>query len=211
MVADRVVLMLHGMGGDIDTMSTISKHCARLLPDTRFASIEAPLDLGKDSHRCLGWFQPPDDDKRELERNDPPSLAGIEQSLQLVSQTLDNLVSEGIDSRHIYLLGHSQGGAMAITTGLTYAKPLGGIYTIAGYLAWLPTMKLNGLRNRFCLHHSIHDDVVGFRWSDYARTFVENGGHVCCVQSWEIRNSPHFMHKRQLDSICSDMLSHSHT
>lgn len=202
----RTIVLLHGMGGDIDTMTSIGKHCARLLPETEFVSLEAPINLGSQEKPCLGWFQPPDDDKRALERPDPPQFSGIDRSLDLVSTALDQLISRGVNSRSIYLLGHSQGGAISITTGLTYPHPLGGIHTIAGYLAWLPTMDHSWTKNSFFLHHSLHDDVVGFRWADYTKSFIDRAGHDCRVQGWDIKNSPHFMHKRQLDAICGAIL-----
>lgn len=47
---------------------------------------------------------------------------------QLLTQT-------AISSDHVILLGFSQGGVLALQSGLTYPKPLGGIVSLS---AWLP-------------------------------------------------------------------------
>jgi len=47
--------------------------------------------------------------------------------------TLDQLVAEGLQPADIVLGGFSQGGAIALSAGMSYPKPLGGLVSISGW------------------------------------------------------------------------------
>ncbi len=202
-MTDRIVLMFHGLGGDRNTMVPIGVYCSRYLHDTRFLSIEGPINLGSPFSPCLGWFDPPRDKDRALEDPHWPAFNGLEQSLALVHETIGDLVNQGIDPLAIHLLGHSQGGAIALTAGLTYPKKLGSVCTIAAYLALTRDMQPSATGTKYYLHHSKHDNNVRFRWANYAKSFVENCGNSCTVHPWDIRDNPHSIHPQQLDAICA--------
>ena len=202
-MADRIVFMFHGLGGDRNTMLPIGEYCARQVGKTRFLPIEGPVNLGDRNSPCLGWFDPPRDKDRALDGPHPPQLNGIKDSLAMVHATIDKLVDQGMDPLTIHLLGHSQGGAIAIAAGLTYPRKLGSVCTIAGYLAFTRDMEAVPTGTNYFLHHSEHDDNVGFRWADYARSFVERTGNRCTVLPWDIRDNPHSIHDQQLDAICT--------
>jgi len=201
-MAERTVLMFHGLGGDRNSMLPIGRYCSARLPATQFLRIEGPIDLGDRLRPCLGWFEPPNDNDRALDGPHPPKLNGLRRSLASVHDSIDQLIHEGANPQTIHLLGHSQGGAIALAAGLTYPSKLGSVCTIAAYLALTPDMAPVATGTRFFLHHSEHDDNVGFRWAGYARSFVERTGNVCVVRSWDIRVNPHSVHAQQLDEIC---------
>ncbi len=195
--------MFHGMGGRGGTMVPIGDYCAQHLYETRFLPIEGPINLGSPSSPCLGWFEPPRDNDRTFEGPNRPPFKGLKRSLRLVHETMDELVNQGVDPRSMHLLGHSQGGAIALAAGLTYPKRLGSVCTVAAYLALTPDMHPFATGTSYFLHHSMHDDNVSFRWAQYARFFVERAGSVCIVHPWDIRDMPHSIHPQQLDAICA--------
>ena len=202
-MADRIVLMFHGLGGDQNTMLPIGDYCARHLANTKFLAIEGPINLGDKYSPLLGWFEPPDDNNRALDGPNPPELNGLQDSLALVHKTIRELVDRGADPETIHLLGHSQGGAIALSTGLTYPTKLGSVCTIAGYLALTPAMRPQATDTTYFLHHSEHDDNVGVQWAHYAKSFLENTGASCKVHCWDIKRDPHSIHVEQLDAICT--------
>lgn len=202
-MTDRTVLMFHGLGGDGNSMIPVGKYCSDLLPATEFLSIESSLDLGGPGSPLLAWFIPPADDGRALESPNPPEFAGLKNSLAVAHQAIDDAVRRRGDAGSVHLLGHSQGGAMAIAAGLTYPQQLGSVCSVAGYLAVQPDSPLTAAKTKFFLHHSPHDDNVGFRWADYTREFIERQGNPCVVVSWQITAEPHGIHAEQLDAICA--------
>lgn len=49
-------------------------------------------------------------------------------------QLIDKEVAAGVHASRVIVAGFSQGGALALTTGLSYAKPLGGVIALSGYV-----------------------------------------------------------------------------
>ncbi len=197
------ILMFHGLGGDQHSMDSISRFCSRRLTGAQFSAIEAPINLGSRTEPELGWFVPPSDDQRSLQGAKRPEFEGIVESVALIHQAIDQCVDRGIESTSIHLLGHSQGGAIAIASGLTYPERLGSVCTIAGYLALGPAMTVRGTGTKYFLHHSNHDDNVSVRWAHYAENFIKKIGEPCELECWDIDLNPHWVHVDQLEKICT--------
>jgi len=49
-------------------------------------------------------------------------------------QLIDKEIAAGVPANRVIVAGFSQGGALALTTGLSYAKPLGGVIALSGYV-----------------------------------------------------------------------------
>lgn len=203
--SERYILLLHGLGGDRQTMLPISDYCARQLPGANFGYVEGPINLGDPGRPCRGWFEPPQDHDRALDGPNPPRLDGLRTSVALMHNTIDELVERGMKPSKIHLLGHSQGGAITIATGLTYPARLGSVCTIAGYLAMTRDVFPVSMGTPFLLHHSQHDNNVSFRWALYAKAYIEGTGSCCTIYPWDIRDSPHSVHREQLDAICASI------
>lgn len=59
---------------------------------------------------------------------------GIAQSQQSINQLIEEEISKGVLGKRIVLAGFSQGGAIALYTGLRYSKSLAGIIALSTYL-----------------------------------------------------------------------------
>lgn len=66
--------------------------------------------------------------------------AGMQQSMEQINQLISTEVDSGTLPSRIILGGFSQGGTMALLTGLTGERKLAGVISLSG---WLP------LRNKF--------------------------------------------------------------
>lgn len=187
-------------------MEPAAAYCSERLPNTRFVCCEGTVKL--DGHGALGWFEPPADDDRGLDGPNPPMLNGLSASVLNVHSQMSQLLEEPIDPSDLHLLGHSQGGAIALAAGLTYSQTIGSVCTIAGYLALTPEMVPAETKTTFHLHHSNDDDNVTVRWAYYARERIQKWGHPCTLRCWDVDLNPHGIHPCQLDAICKAIDEH---
>lgn len=67
--------------------------------------------------------------------------ADVRESAALVEALLAREESRGVPSSRTLLAGFSQGGALALFTGVRYAKPLLGIMVLSGYEILAPTLE----------------------------------------------------------------------
>jgi predicted esterase len=59
---------------------------------------------------------------------------GVKESAKYIQGLIEQEIKGGIPSNKILLVGASQGGAIALYSGLTYDKPLSGILALSTYL-----------------------------------------------------------------------------
>jgi phospholipase/carboxylesterase len=135
---DSAVIWLHGLGADGYDFEPIVPEL-RLPPQlrVRFVFPHAPvrpvtLNMGMPMR---AWY-----DILQLGggREDD---AGIRASQELVEGLLARELARGVPVRRIVLAGFSQGGAIALQTGLRYAERLGGIMALSTYLPLAGSLK----------------------------------------------------------------------
>ena len=106
--------------------------------------------------------------------------AGIRRSEAQIRALVDREVERGIDPGRIVLAGFSQGGAMALHTGLRYPKPLAGIMVLSAYL--LLHEKLvdettdTDRKTPIFQAHGSFDPMVRMEWAGMSREILEKGG-----------------------------------
>lgn len=115
--AERVVVFLHGVGGDEDSLVWLAGELeSRGAPArTRYIFLEAPFT------RTPGYAWFPTMNPRELE-----------ESRRRIDAFVDGLLERGVPASHLYLAGFSQGATMAILVASGRSERLG------GYLALSP-------------------------------------------------------------------------
>lgn len=128
----RSVIWLHGLGADGHDFEPLVPEL-RLPADAgiRFVFPHAP-------HRPVtvnggatmrAWY-----DITSLDIADGEDEAGIRESAAIVGQLIARENERGNDTEHIVLAGFSQGGAIALHTGLRHPQRLGGIVALSAYL-----------------------------------------------------------------------------
>ena len=126
------VIWLHGLGADGHDFEPIVP--ALGLPDSfpvRFLfphAPERPITVNG-GIEMRGWY-----DIREWSLNRNEDEEGLEQSRQIVHALIEQENRRGIPSDRIFLAGFSQGGAVALFTGLRYPRRLAGIIALSCYL-----------------------------------------------------------------------------
>lgn len=130
--ADACVIWLHGLGADGHDFEALLPHLG-LASDhgIRFIFPHAPIRpiTINGGMAMRGWYDIIDIDLREKEDE-----KGIRASAAAIEALIDEQRRKGIASERTILAGFSQGGAIALHTGLRHANRLAGIMALSTYL-----------------------------------------------------------------------------
>ena len=124
------VIWLHGLGADGHDFEPIVPALTLPVP-MRFVFPHAPVRpvTINQGMAMRAWY-----DILSLERLSVEDEAGIRESEAHVVALIEAELERGIAARHVFLAGFSQGGVIALHTGLRYAETLAGIMVLSGYL-----------------------------------------------------------------------------
>jgi len=181
-------------------MLPVAKRLNRSLPAATCHAVVGDYRQYPPQSPELGWFHPPSDSDRRVDSPTWVTPAHLEHSLGRVQQTIERLIADGGLASQIFLLGHSQGGAIAIAAGLACPYALGGVCTIAGYLPAPLRPGQMALSTPFFLQHVEQDPVVSARWARYAADYLSEQALSCELKCWEIETQSHAIHPRQIDA-----------
>ena len=126
------VIWLHGLGADGHDFEPVAPELG--LPagaGARFIFPHAPFMAVtiNGGQRMRAWYDIRCADLRQQE-----DAAAIRASAKLIERYIRAEQASGIPASRIILAGFSQGGALALHTGLRYAVSLGGIIALSSYL-----------------------------------------------------------------------------
>jgi len=124
------VIWLHGLGADGHDFEPIVPELDLPMP-VRFIFPHAPVRpvTINGGFAMRAWY-----DVFSLERGGPEDEAGIRASAAQVRRLIEIEGDRGISAEHLVIAGFSQGGAMALHTGLRYPQPVAGIVALSAYL-----------------------------------------------------------------------------
>lgn len=157
----HAVIWLHGLGADGNDFVPVATQLSLPPLGIRFVFPHAPMVAvtinGGFVMRAWYDIQEPELSRREDE-------AGVRRSQKLVQNLVDREIARGIPASRIVLAGFSQGGAIALQTGLRCRHKLAGLMALSAYL---PLMKkvdrertlANSLTPIFMAHGSL-DNIV---------------------------------------------------
>jgi phospholipase/carboxylesterase len=135
---DSCVIWLHGLGADGHDFEPIVPELG-LAPDlnVRFVFPHAPMIPVTINQGFVmrAWY-----DITAADIADRQDDGGIRASQALLVELIEAQIALGIDSARIVLAGFSQGGVIALQTGLRFNKPLAGIMALSTYLALAETL-----------------------------------------------------------------------
>ncbi len=129
--ATSAVIWLHGLGADGRDFEAIVPQLA--LPaehGIRFIFPHAPVQAVtvNGGMEMRAWY-----DIRQMDLTEQVDWQGIDQSVALLEQWIAQQVSDGIATERILVAGFSQGGVIALQTGLQMPQPLAGIIALSTY------------------------------------------------------------------------------
>lgn len=132
------VIWLHGLGADgYDFAPIVPELVDPRWPPLRFvfphASVQPVSINGGMPMRA--WY-----DIHGFDARAPQDEAGIRRSIEAVEALIAREHERGVPSARIVLAGFSQGGAIALATGLRHAQSLAGIVALSTYLPIAATL-----------------------------------------------------------------------
>ncbi len=129
--ADATVIWMHGLGADANDFYGLPPEF-HLPAETQVRYIfpnapRIPVTINQ-GMVMRAWY----DITEILARGQDE--AGIRQSSHWINELIAREIKRGVLSTRIVIAGFSQGGAMALFTGLRYPERLGGVMCLSGYL-----------------------------------------------------------------------------
>lgn len=173
------VIWLHGLGADGHDFAGITAQLQ--LPaqlGIRFIFPRAPvrpvtLNQGL---AMRAWY-----DIYTLNNLHSEDRAGIQASEQAIARLIQQQQATGIASTRIILAGYSQGGALALHTGLRYPARLGGILGLSTYLPLIEhiaaEVRPENKQTPIFLAHGQYDDVLPFALGEKTRDYLQAAGY----------------------------------
>lgn len=130
---DACIIWLHGLGADSNDFAALPGEL--MLPASlrvRFVFPDAPVRpvTINGGYMMRAWY----DIYEEISEDAPQDEEGIQETCEVMSGLIDQQTASGIPSQRIIMAGFSQGGAVALYTGLMIASPLAGIIALSTYL-----------------------------------------------------------------------------
>ena len=175
----HAVIWLHGLGADGNDFVPIVEQLALPKLGIRFVFPHAPMMpvTINGGFVMRAWYDILEADlstRTEDER-------GVRASQERIEGLIQKEVARGIPSSRIVLAGFSQGGAIALQTGLRYPERLAGLLALSTYLPLKQTLaKESSAANRqtpIFMAHGAMDNVVPLSMASASRAFLEEAGY----------------------------------
>lgn len=185
------VIWMHGLGADCWDFVSIVKELG--LPEDlplRFIFPQAPTRpiTINNGQAMPGWY---DISMAELQRK--PDEAGVRQSQAFIDQLIAREIGRGIAADKIILAGFSQGGAIALQTGLRYRESLGGIMALSTYLTLDDSLAAEAtIANAnipILMVHGTQDPVIPLSLAVASRTKMEARGYKITWREYPMQHS----------------------
>ena len=123
----HLILLLHGVGADGNDLIGLAPYFARVLPDAKFVSPNAPFpyDMAPMGYQ---WFS-------LQERTEEAMLDGARMAWPILDRFIDEqMAALGLGPADTALVGFSQGTMMSLFAGLRRDRPVAGILGYSGRL-----------------------------------------------------------------------------
>ena len=198
------MIWLHGLGADGHDFEPIVPEFG--LPDSlavRFVFPNAPLrpvtiNMGM---RMRAWY-----DIFQL-GGGAEDEAGIRSSQDLLESLISREVKRGILHNKIVLAGFSQGGAIALQTGLRHAERLAGVLALSTYLPLSKTLeKERAAANSdlpIFMAHGEYDDMIPLDRAAGSRDALQALGYA---PEWREYPMPHSVCPEEIADIAAFLL-----
>lgn len=198
--AKHCIIWLHGLGADGHDFAPIVPNLQ--LPASlavRFMFPHAPIMAVtiNNGYKMRAWF-----DIYDFSFAAKIDEAGIQASKALVERLIEQQIGQGIAPENIILAGFSQGGAIALTTGLTYSKRLGGVIALSTYLPLAEKILANpSPANKnlpIFIAHGTQDNVLPHFLGESTAKALKEGGYPI---EWHSYAMPHSVCEKEIADI----------
>jgi len=194
------VIWLHGLGADGNDFAPIVNEM-RLPPSLpiRFVFPHAPVRpvTLNNGFRMRAWY-----DLSAGDITNRADVAGVLDSQAHIEALIAREKSRGIDARRIILAGFSQGGVIALYTGVRHAERLAGIVALSTYVVLPDRLAEEGsAANRdvpIFMAHGTSDPMVRLEWGEAGRRALVAAGFAV---EWHTYPMPHSVVWEEIEAV----------
>jgi phospholipase/carboxylesterase len=198
--ATAAVILMHGLGADGYDFVPIVEELR--LPDTlpvRFVFPHArprPVTINN-GVVMRAWY-----DIKSLGGNRVEDDAGIRESAGVVEGLIANEATKGVPAERVVLAGFSQGGAIALHTGLRHSARLAGILALSTYLPLRDSLAAEAVeanrRTPILMCHGTQDQVIARPMASGSRDALVALGYAV---DWREYPMPHSVSPQEIADI----------
>lgn len=206
------IIWLHGLGADGQDFAPVVDNL-RLPVAVRYIFPHAPhrsvtLNGGYEMRAWYDIFTPFDPDTMLGENQSAREDAtGVRTSQIQIEALINQEIARGISPQHIFLVGFSQGGAIALHTALRLGTRLAGVLALSSYLPLAnsvtaettPASKLSPI----FMAHGRQDPVVPYELGLAAKTRLSKLGYTIEWHEYDMQHTVNDMELRDIESWLS--------
>jgi phospholipase/carboxylesterase len=192
------IIWLHGLGADGEDFVPVAEQMP-LPAAVRYIFPHAPMQpvTINGGYVMRAWY-----DIIGTDIGSQQDEAGIRDSQAAIEKLIAQEKQRGIEARNIYLAGFSQGGAIALHTGLRHADRLGGIIALSTYLPLSNTLPQEAsAANRelpiFMAHGNADPVVPHALGASSAQKLRDQGYHL----DWHEYGMPHSVCMEEIEDL----------
>ena len=190
------IIWLHGLGADGNDFASIVPALQLPKAAIRFVFPHAPVQpvTINGGMRMRAWYDIADG---AIRREDE---SGVRASQHLIEALIAREKERGTAARRLVLAGFSQGGAIALQTGLRHPERIAGIMALSSYLPIADQFPAEAsVANRdvpVFMAHGSHDPIVPLARAEQSRELLQSLGYTV---EWREYPMPH--------SVCPEEVS----
>jgi phospholipase/carboxylesterase len=192
------IIWLHGLGADGEDFVSVAEHMNLPVP-MRYIFPHAPKQAVTINGGFVmrSWY-----DIVDIDIGAKQDAAGIHASQLEIEKFITQEKARGISEENIFLAGFSQGGAIALHTGLRHPARLGGIIAMSTYLPLADTLSqevsLSAKNTPIFFAHGRHDPVVPYSLGKLSSDKLQQHGYHI---DWHEYAMPHSVNENEIDDI----------
>ncbi|MFL3005039.1 MAG: alpha/beta hydrolase [Candidatus Neomarinimicrobiota bacterium] len=160
----RAIIAIHGWTGNVNSLKSLSKQWR--YAETTWIFIEGPYSA---EPKGFSWFKGNDEDGWEYD-----------ESFDILNHTIQSLIEDGYQYKHIYMLGFSQGACLAMEFMIRQKFSIGGVIAISGFIknksSFKESKNILSKDTQILLLHGQKDNTIDPKESTIAfKLFVDLG------------------------------------
>jgi phospholipase/carboxylesterase len=188
------VIWMHGLGADgNDFVPIVNELDLAGAPGIRFVFPHAPMRpvTINNGYVMRAWY---DVSFGDLEgRSRKADEKGVRESQAQIGELIEREIERGIAAGKIVLAGFSQGGAVALQTGLRHPEKLAGVMALSTYLPLAESFAQEAApanaRTSVFMAHGTHDPVVPYAMGSGSRDLLARSGYAVEWHEYPMQHS----------------------
>lgn len=192
------IIWLHGLGADGEDFVEVAERLNLPVP-MRYIfphAPKAPVTING-GFVMRSWY-----DIAEIDISAKQDAVGIRASQAEIEKFIAQEKLRGVASENIFIAGFSQGGAIALHTGLRHPALLGGILALSTYLPMADTLSqeasLSAKKTPIFIAHGRHDPVVPYSLGKLSADKLRLHGFDL---EWHEYSMPHSVSAEEISDI----------